>query len=300
MVETFRRTAEASWFQRGITGVIVLAGVIAGIETYPELIHAYGPVLHVLDKLILIIFILELVVKMGAHGSQPWRYFRDPWNIFDFIIVVVALLPIGSQGVAVLRLARLLRVLKLVRALPRLQLLVSALLKSIPSMGYVSLLLGLLFYLYGVAATHLFGPNDPVHFGRLESSLLTLFQVVTLEGWADLMYTQVYGCAEYGYDGFPGLCTQSTTHPLLAPLFFLSFILLGTMVVLNLFVGVIMKGMEEAQEEHLAEEMARARAQGSTLDSEMMDLERELDEVVSQLERVKRMAHDHLRLAARQ
>jgi voltage-gated sodium channel len=294
MVEWLRQTADSSWFQRGITGVILLAGVIAGIETYPELIHAYGPALHLLDKVILAIFLLEVVVKMGAHGSQPWNYFRDPWNVFDFVIVAVALLPIDSSGVAVLRLARLLRVLKLVRALPRLQMLVSALLKSIPSMGYVSLLLGLLFYLYGVAATHLFGPNDPVHFGRLENSLLTLFQVVTLEGWADLMYIQIYGCAEFGYDDFPGLCTQSTAHPLITPFFFLSFILLGTMVVLNLFVGVIMKGMEEAQEEHLAEELARARLQGATLDSEMLDLERELDEVVTQLERVKRMARHHL------
>lgn len=287
MTESLRGIAEAQWFQRAITFVIVIAGVLAGIETYPELVHRYEAALHLVDTLILVIFIAEIAVKIGAQGSTPWRYFTDPWNVFDFVIVALALMPIHAEGVAVLRLARLLRVLRLVRALPRLQLLVSALLKSIPSMGYVSLLLGLLFYLYGVAATHLFGANDPVHFGRLENALLTLFQIVTLEGWADLLYIQIYGCAEFGYDDFPGLCTASTSSPLIAPAFFLSFILLGTMVVLNLFVGVIMRGMEEAQEEHEREETARMRASGITLDHELEQLQQELSTLLEKFERVK-------------
>jgi voltage-gated sodium channel len=290
MVDGLRRMADSAWFQRSITAVILLAGALAGLETYPRVVEQYHGLLRVLDALILGVFVLEIAVKMGAEGSRPWRYFRDPWNVFDFVIVVVALLPIQAEGVAVLRLARLLRVLKLVRALPRLQLLVTALLKSIPSMGYVSVLLGLLFYLYGVAGTHLFGANDPVHFGALERSLLTLFQVVTLEGWADLMYIQIYGCDAFGYGDFPAMCTQPSTHPVLTPLYFVSFILVGTMVVLNLFVGVIMNGMQEAQDEHAALEMVHARAAGATLETELDDLQRELSELSAQFDRVRIMA----------
>jgi voltage-gated sodium channel len=290
MVDTLRRTAESAWFQRTITAVILVAGAVAGLETYHSVMTEYGWLIHWLDRLILAVFVIEIVVKMGAEGRAPWRYFADPWNVFDFVIVAVALLPIQAEGVAVLRLARLLRVLKLVRALPRLQLLVTALLKSIPSMGYVSVLLGMLFYLYGVAATHLFGPNDPIHFGSLERSLLTLFQIVTLEGWADLMYIQIYGCQAFGYGDFPEMCTQPSMHPVLAPLFFTSFILVGTMVVLNLFVGVIMNGMQEAQEEQAALMLAQERVAGATLDTELTSLQKELTDLVDQFERVKIMA----------
>jgi voltage-gated sodium channel len=287
MVAQLRRLAESRGFQNTVTGVIVLAGALAGIETYPWMAERFHTVLEVLDKVILAIFVLEVVVKIGAEGDKPWRYFLDPWNLFDFVIVVVAILPIDSSGVAVLRLARLLRVLKLVRALPQLQLLVSALLKSIPSMGYVSLLLGLLFYLYGVAATHLFGANDPVHFGRLEISLLTLFRVVTLEGWTEILYIQMYGCAAYGYEQWPELCTASTPVPLVANAFFISFILLGTMVIMNLFVGVIMNGMEEAQKEQLEAIQASQYLHGETLETEIADLKLQLLAAAEQLEKVE-------------
>src|SRR5262245_9166839 len=164
MVELARRLAEATWFHYFITGVIVLAGALVGVETSPAMIERYGATLHLLDGVILGIFVLEIVIKLLAEGRTPWRYFRDPFNCFDFAIVAVSLLPLGAQYVTVLRLLRLLRVLRLVHALPRLQILVSALLKSIPSMGYVAVFLGLLFYVYGVAGVFLFGPNDPARF----------------------------------------------------------------------------------------------------------------------------------------
>ncbi len=249
MSEPLQRIADAPWFQNGILVVIVFAGILVGLETYPAIVARHGPLLGVLDALVLSIFSVEILIKMGAEGRRPWRYFRDPWNVFDFAIVAVCFLPFGGSGAAVLRLARLLRVLRLVKALPKLQILVSALLKSIPSMGYVSLLLLLLFYLYAVSGTMLFGVNDPMHFGTLELSMLSLFRAVTLEDWTDLMYTQMYGCAVYGYENLPHLCTESVTRPLLAPLYFVSFVLVGTMIFLNLFVGVILSGMEEARRE---------------------------------------------------
>ncbi|MEQ1568796.1 MAG: ion transporter [Myxococcota bacterium] len=283
MTESLRALAQSSGFQNFVTFVILVAGVLAGVETYPEVVEAYDGLLHLLDRTILAIFVLEIVVKMGAEGSQPWRYFRDPWNVFDFGIVAVALLPFEAEGVAVLRLARLLRVLKLVRALPRLQVLVTALLKSIPSMGYVSLLLALAFYLYGVAGTHLFGANDPVHFGRLEISLLSLFRIVTLEGWTEILYIQMYGCAEYGYEAWADQCVANNPMPLTANAYFISFILIGTMVIMNLFVGVIMNGMEEAHEEQLAALRAAEQTQPETVETELRELQLRIEQARDQL-----------------
>ena len=183
--------------------------------------------------------------------------------------------------------------LKLVRALPKLQVLVSALLKSIPSMGYVSLLLFMLFYLYAVAATMFFGANDPVHFGRLEISMLSLFRTVTLEDWTDLMYIQMQGCAHYGYDGMPELCTASVSQPLTSVAFFVSFVLLGTMVILNLFVGVIMAGMDEAQAEQRDMERQERLGHAPTLQGELDLLHVQLAKLTEQLARVQRLAnHD--------
>ena len=260
MQALFKKIATDPRFNRFITAVIVLAGVVVGIETYPSAIAMWGKPLHILNQAILWIFVAEVVVKMGAEGRRPWRYFLDPWNIFDFVIVAVCFLPVESSYVAVLRLARLLRVLKLVRALPKLQVLVGALLKSIPSMGYVALLLGMLFYVYACASVFLFRDNDPVHFENLPLAMLSLFRVVTGEDWTDVMYIAMFGCAEYGYDGIEHLCTDSYGYPVFGALFFVSFMLLGAMVILNLFIGVIMGGMDEARkEQELAERAARGQ-----------------------------------------
>ena len=276
MVATMKRIADNTHFQNFITLAILAAAVVVGMETYPSMVESYGTELHWANNIILGIFIVEVVVKMVAEGKTFWRYFYDPWNVFDFLIVVLCLMPFGGGFVAVLRLLRVLRVLKLVTALPKLQILVGALLKSIPSMVYVSILLGLLFYLYAVTATFFFSENDPVHFETLQLSMLSLFRTVTLEDWTDLMYINMYGCANYGYDGNEALCTNSEAQPLFAAGFFVSFVLTGTMVILNLFIGVIMNGMDEAQAE--AEELAKA-AKGDermTMAEEMATLQSQL------------------------
>ena len=283
MVLFCRSIANSQRFQTFITWVIVLAGVLVGMETYPGLVARHGDILHALDKLVLGIFVLEIAIKMIGEGKRPWRFFNDSWNVFDFVIVAAAFLPVGSQYVTVLRLARLLRVLRLVRALPRLQVLVSALLKSIPSMGYVSLLLFLLFYVYGVAGVFLFGENDPVHFNSLQLAMVSLFRAVTLEDWTDLMYIQMYGCEAYGYEGNP-LCTASQAYPVAGALFFISFVLLGTMIILNLFIGVIMNGMAEAQKE--SDEFAEAQRylSGEETDTELHDDLEELEKQMALLQ----------------
>ncbi len=229
---------------------VALAGIVVGLETSKEIMAVYGHVLSVIDRFILAIFVGEIILKIAAMGSKPWRYFQDPWNIFDFTVVALCLLPMGGNYISVLRLVRTLRLLRLLTMLPKLQLIVGALLKSIPSIGYVSLLLGLHFYIYSVLGVFLFGSNDSIHFGSLGKSMLTLFQVLTLEGWADIMRTQIYGCAQFGYDNFRDLCTSSTSAPISASIYFVSFIIVGTMIILNLFIGVIMNGMQELEKEN--------------------------------------------------
>jgi voltage-gated sodium channel len=250
MVQLCRSIAESARFQNLVTIVILIAGIIVGLETSPAIIEKIGGPLHFIDKVILAIFTVEAITKIGAEGRQPWRYFRDPWNVFDFFIVAVCYMPVGGQYVAVLRLARLLRVLKLVRALPKLQVLVGALLKSIPSMGYVALLLSLLFYVYSVAGVFIFGQNDPRHFGSLPIAMVSLFRLVTGDAWTDVMYINMFGCERFGYQDFTEMCTHNAAHPIFGAVFFISFMLLGSMVILNLFIGVIMGGMEEARAEN--------------------------------------------------
>ena len=176
----------ARWFESAILTVIILAGILAGLETSPALVARHGTLLETLDLVVLAIFIFEIALKLVVHGRQPWHYFRDGWNVFDFTIVALCCLPMNAQFAAVLRLARALRLLRLVTALPRLQLLVGALLKSLGAMGYVGLLLALMFYIYGVAGVHLFREADAGHFGSLKAALLSLFQVITLDNWSDI------------------------------------------------------------------------------------------------------------------
>jgi voltage-gated sodium channel len=295
MSQLARSIAQANWFHYFITGVIVLAGALVGIETSPAMVESYGGALHFLDRLILAIFVIEIVIKLAAEGNAPWRYLRDPFNCFDFAVVAVSLLPLGAQYITVLRLVRLLRVLRLVHALPRLQILVSALLKSIPSMAYVAVFLGLLFYVYGVAGVFLFGQNDPARFGTLGAAMLSLFTVVTLEGWAELMYFQLHGCEALAEGAAAvALCKSSQAHPVAAPLYFITFILFGTMIVLNLFIGVIMNSMQEAAIETARAEELKAQARSGnaalSLEQSLNQLAREAEALA---ERAKSLGQQH-------
>jgi voltage-gated sodium channel len=287
-----QHVVQSALFQRTITGVILFAAVLVGVETDKAMVAAHGDLLHVLDSIVLAIFCAEIVLKLVALSPKPWRYFLDAWNVFDFVIVVACLLPLGSQSATVLRLLRLLRVLRLVHALPRLQVLVGTLLKSLPSMGYVGLFLAMHFYVYGVAAVFLFGENDPVHFGSLPLAVLTLFIVVTGENWSTTLYTQMYGCERFGYDGMEALCTASNAQPVLASLFFVSFIVLGTMVILNLVIGVVMNSMQEAQIEN--ERMDEAKRGGDeqhpTLEHELFELRQSMAATLEQMERLTERA----------
>ena len=251
-------------FQMFIIFVICVAGLLVGIQTYPSAIlstggtctpvgsdECDGGVLMIIDWIILIIFTLEVVLKIVAEHSKPWLYFTTSgWNLFDFVIVAMCYMPFAGRAVAVLRLLRLLRVLKLVKQLPQLQMIVLGLLNGLSSIGYISLLLGLVFYLWGVLGIILFRDNDPWHFSTLDIAMLSLFRCATMEDWTDVMYTNMYGCDLYGYDLWAtmqeDLCKQPQAQEVVAAIYFLTFIVIASLVMLSLFVGVVTTSMSES------------------------------------------------------
>ncbi len=286
MFSISRQIAQSKLFQRYILTVIVLAGILIGLETSPTIMAKAGTFIHFLDKVIIGIFVLEITIKVMAACPRPQDYFKDGWNIFDFAIVAVCLLPVPTQFVAVFRLLRVLRVLRLITHLPRLQMLIGAIFKSIPSMGYVTMLTALLFYLYAVTGVFLFRENDPLHFGSLWQAFLTLFGVVTLEGWIDVMNIQISGSAAFP-EIFAGTAVHSTPHPIFAPFYFISFIIFGTMIVLNLFIGVIVNSMEEMHEEILSQEAKMNKQNLSSTEGQIERVLVQLTEIQTFLQELK-------------
>ena len=291
--------ANSTFFNRLIITTIVVAGIVVGAQTYPEFSHKNAFILSLLDRTILIIFTFEAIIKIIAEGKQPFNYFKNPWNVFDFLIVSACLLEpflhFGGAFLPVLRLARILRVLRLITAIPKLQILVTCLLKSLPSMFYVSILLFLLFYVYGVMAVFLFGENDPIHFRNLQTSILSLFRVVTLEDWTDVMYINMHGSNNYGYsmEDIAQWSPSSTASPLGSALFFVSFVLIGTMIVLNLVIGVIMNSMDESNAEmSLKKEIERRKKQPEPVRDSLHDLQCRMEELSSEIKVIKKMIED--------
>jgi len=268
---------ESKQFQMFFIGIILLSGVVVGLDSYPEISEEYGTILHFLDSIILGLFVFEICVKLISFGPRVHEFFKDGWNIFDFIIVSACFLPFDGQSIIVLRLLRVLRIVRLVGTIPELKLIVNTLLKSIPSLGYIGVLLFILFYMYACLGTFLFRENDPIHFESLHLSLLSLFRVATLEDWTDIMYTAIYGCQNYGYSGMGELCKNSNAFPFLGWFYFVSFVLLATFVFLNLFIGVIISNMEDIKQKE------RLR-----LDPELANLEKSEANVKVLLNKIKK------------
>ncbi|MEM1353476.1 MAG: ion transporter [Planctomycetota bacterium] len=287
------RLVASKAFQNAILLLILIAAALVGVETYPAIMDQHGDLIHLFDKIIIWLFALEAALKMAQHKGKWHRYFQDPWNVFDFIIVVVCFLPVNAQYAAVLRLARILRALRLVSVVPQLQLIVGSLIKSLPSMFYVSILLGLMFYVYAVMGVFLWRDNDPVHFRDLPTSMLSLFRVVTLEDWTDIMYIQMWGSDRYAFSDQDRAAYEGMFHskasPVVGAVYFVSFVLMGTMIMLNLFIGVIINSMEEAQDEQAADEREKHLAETGelTVADELVLLEKELEKLQRRVRNLK-------------
>lgn len=265
--------ADATWFQTSVTLTIIAAGVTVGIDvenkTEPQVDsdRFLNVFLWYADVVINWIFTVEVLVKLVAEDWHPWRYFYDNWNKFDFVIVACSWLPLllallgGSGGgglgaLKLLRLLRLFRIMRVIKFLPELKVIIEALMVGMESIGFIALIMFVVFYLFAVAGMILFASNDPFHFGRLHRALLTLFRVSTFEDWTDVMYINVYGCSRWGYnddDTVPlsRACRKDEFHEgkpnWLFALYFIAFIIFGSLVLLTLFVGVVTTSMEEAQ-----------------------------------------------------
>lgn len=249
-------------FEGFVVLVILLNAAVIAMETYDFWLAKYGKILFTMNQVILGVFIVEIILKWLALGRRPWLYFKDPWNCFDFLVVALSLVP-ASGGMATLaRLVRLLRVLRLVSIFPDLRLIVDTLVRTLPSMGHIALLLVLVFFVYGVAGHHLFSDADPLHWQTLHLSMLTLFRIVTLEDWTDIMYAAM------------------EERPW-AWVYFVSFVVLGTFVVVNLFIAVVVNNLDRATEEKLRTLGPAAGGEFSSEASDECDVGFDGDGVVS-------------------
>lgn len=218
------RFIEHPWFGHFILAVIILNATALGLETIPAINSALGPALKLIDRCALWIFVIELALKLLVYRH---RFFINGWNLFDFVIVALAFLP--ASGTSILRALRVLRVLRLISAIPSLRVVVQALVSAVPSMTTVIGLLMLFFYVFGVMATRLYAEAMPNEFGSLPQTFLTLFQLMIMDGWSDV----IRGLMAMGHGT--------------AALFFIIFVVISGFAVLNLFIGILVNAMDRAE-----------------------------------------------------
>ncbi|MDD9908396.1 MAG: ion transporter [Ahrensia sp.] len=247
-------------FEYSIIALVVINAIILGLETSPAVMAAIGPVLLALDNLILAIFVVELLLRFFVYR---FRFFHDPWRVFDFFVVGIALIP-ATGGLSVLRAFRVLRILRLLSVIPSLRKVVTGLVAALPGMGSIVVLMLLVFYVFAVMATKLFAPSFPDWFGSLGASAYSLFQIMTLESWS-------MGIVRPVMDVYPWAWG-----------FFIVFIMSTTFTVLNLFIGIIVSAMQKEHDEIAAEERGQLHSDQETILKEVRALRAELAEMRKQ------------------
>ena len=253
-------------WERWVTALIVVNAIALGLETSDAAMARFGGLLLAIDRVILAVFVVEIALRMAVYRT---RFFRDPWSIFDTLVVGIALVP-ATTGLSVLRALRILRVLRLISVVPSLKRVIGALFEALPGMGSIVVLIALVFYVFSVMATKLFGDAFPDWFGDLGLSAYTLFQVMTLESWS-------MGIVRPVMEVYP-----------LAWAFFVPFILLTSFVVLNLFIGIVVSAMQSEHDKEVAEERElaarEARDDAADLHAEMRALREELRGLTRRIE----------------
>ena len=251
--------------QRVILYLILINAVLLGLETSPGVMNRFGTLIRLMDQAILAIFVIEILLRVAVHRLA---FFRDPWSLFDFLVIAIALLPATGQ-LSVLRTLRVLRVLRVLTVVPSMRRVVAALLGAIPGLASIALVLGIIYYVFAVIATNLFATSFPEWFGNLGKSLYTLFQVMTLESWS-------MGIARPVMD----------QHPL-AWMFFITFILIATFTMLNLFIAIIVNAMQNYSESEHRDDLA-------ALDQTRVHIENELHQEVRALREELALLRDTL------
>lgn len=261
----------AQWLERpkvqfAIAALIIFNAITLGLETSPALMAEYGLWLNSIDRIIVVLFVIEIALRWYAHGS---RFFRSGWNWFDLIIVGVALVPEAGPWSA-LRAFRILRVLRLISVVPKMRRVVESLLAALPGLGSIALMLVLILYIFAVMSTHLFGRAFPDWFGDIGSSLYTLFQIMTLESWS------------------MGIVRPVMEHAPWAWLFFVLFILLTTFTVLNLVIALIVNTMQEHARDESHNAAAAVNPVTATSQQDRSSMAQELQEIRRELQSLRR------------
>lgn len=253
---------EQHWFGRFILVLILINAVLLGMETSASLMAQYGSILLRLDKLLLSVFVVELVLRIFAYRGA---FFKDAWSLFDLAVVAIALIP-ASGPLAVLRSLRVLRVLRVLSIVPSMKRVVSALLGSLPGLASIAMVLVLIYYVFAVIATKIFGSAFPEWFGTIGASFYTLFQVMTLESWSMGISRPVMEVYPYAW------------------VFFVPFILVATFTMLNLFIAIIVNTMQTfSDEEHALEREQDKQAQ----EQEQQQMHEELKAIRQELQQLQ-------------
>jgi voltage-gated sodium channel len=232
--EKVKQFVESNAFQNAIIGLIVFNSFTIGLETSSDIMSSFGNTLLLIDKIILAVFVIEISMKLYVYKLN---FFKGGWNIFDFSIVAIALLP-ASGSLAILRALRIFRSLRLIKNVPRLRFIVESLFHSLPSLLWIFVLLALVFYVFAVIGTKLFGTAFPEWFGNIGASLFSLFQIMTLEGWAEISRSVM------------------NVYPL-SNIYFILFILLASYTTLNIFIAIVVNTMSEVQQKTSNESVAK-------------------------------------------
>ena len=249
-------------FNSFITIVILIQAGVLALETFPQF-SQYHEIFEHVHVLVVVIFIVEAILKISSLYPEPQRYFKDGWNIVDFGIIILSLIPFTGSFSTVARLVRLLRITRLTNRSKEMRVMIGTIIKSLPSLLNIFLILCMLFFIYSIAGYHLFKNVDPEHWNSLPTASLTLFKVLTVEGWIEIMDNVIKANIFYVF-------------------FFISFIVISTFIVTNIFVAIIVNKSEEAHRQ-LQREILK-----SITREEILEEIRELKQIMSDLE--KRLA----------
>lgn len=231
-----QRIAGARRFQLFIFGVILVNAVVLGLDTYESINERWGDELFILNEVFLGIYIVEILIRIGAYGRRPQDYFRSGWNVFDFVVVFAVFIPGVRENALLLRTVRLLRIVRIISVLPELRVLVSGMIRAVRPIGAMAAMTVVLLFVYAMIGTKLFGEQIPERWDDVGTAMLTLFTVLTLEGWNEILFD-----------------AQEVTQ--YAWVFFVSFVLLASFLVINVLIAIIITSVEEAREAELAEEI---------------------------------------------
>ena len=242
----------SSRFANFISLIIILNAILMGAELDLRLMRLKKlfNLFPLFNYIIGVIFISEVIIKIISKGLCPWHYFRDSWNCLDCIVAIVVWIPQGSTF-GILRLLRLLRLLKVAKSLPYMSFILRSLSISLSSFGYIIILTAIVYYMFAYITVLLFSKSDPFHFGNLHIALLSIFRLITLDNWSEILYISYYGCDVYPgiYANLPTQCIHPKAWGPFAPILFVVFTLIATHILLTLFIGAVSTSMEEARQE---------------------------------------------------